>query len=170
MLRFIAFYCYSGCHRSVATALGLHAWLLNTHQNIDVTIHHKEAEQHSLRFCSGACEFCRVWPLRHMSELALVNDVFRRTMMDDLQILLKSNRPRKTKRNPQGPTWTHMCKRTRFTCFMTSDEVPVRYTIFGGIAGRASAKPGNPRFSDARWMLHLKFAMFDRKAGLGQAG
>ena len=53
---------------------------------------------------------------------------------------------------------------------MKSDEVSVRYTIFGGIAGRASAKPGNLRFSDARWMLDLKFAMLDRKAGLGQVG
>ena len=39
-----------------------------------------------------------------------------------------------------------------------------------GIAGRASVKPGNPRLSDVRWMLDLRLAMFDRKAGLGQAG
>ena len=44
---------------------------------------------------------------------------------------------------------------------MKSDEVSVRYTIFGGIAGRASVKPGNPRLSDVRWMLDLRFAMVD---------
>ena len=73
-----AFYCKSGCHRSVATALGLQAWLLNTHQNIDVTIDHREAEQHRLRFCNGECRFCSGWQGRAQWELALIQTVFRR--------------------------------------------------------------------------------------------
>ena len=81
-----------------------------------------------------------------------------------LHRLIRSTLPPKNQRG------IHKAPIISFTCLTKSDEGPVRYTIFGGIAGRASAKPGNPRFSDARWMLDLRFAMFDRKAGLGQAG
>ena len=41
----------------------------------------------------------------------------------------------RTTRRPQGPTWTQICQITSFTC--------------QGIAGRASAKPGNSRLSVA---------------------
>ena len=73
-----AFVDKSGCHRSVATALGLQFWLLNKHPLIDVTIDHKEAEQHRLRFCNGACRFCSDWQGRAQWELALIQKVFRR--------------------------------------------------------------------------------------------
>ena len=53
---------------------------------------------------------------------------------------------------------------------MKTEEVSVLYTIVGGIARPASATPGNPRLSDVRGMLDLRFAIFDRKAGLGEVG
>ena len=45
---------------------------LNTRNNMDVTIDHREAEQHRLRFCNGACRFCSDWQGRAQWELALI--------------------------------------------------------------------------------------------------
>ena len=53
------FYCKSGCHRSVATARGLKAWLVEVKKNPNVKIYHKEEKQHQNRFCHSRCEFCQ---------------------------------------------------------------------------------------------------------------
>ena len=73
-----AFYCKSGCHRSVATALGLKAWIVEEKKNPNVKIYHKEEKQHQNRFCNGRCVLCQDRPDRAEWEKNLVLDALAR--------------------------------------------------------------------------------------------
>ena len=62
------------CHRSVATALGLKAWIVEEKKNPNVKIYHKEEKQHQNRFCNGRCVLCQDRPDRAEWEKNLVLD------------------------------------------------------------------------------------------------
>ena len=97
----------------------------------------------SIRFFQMICPHIQSRPIRAIlhgilaqcpEHCSFSHRLSHRTQVGEHCSFSHSTLPQKTKRNPQVPTRTHMCQRTRFTCLMKSDEVLVRYTIAEGSA------------------------------------
>ena len=68
-----AFYCKSGCHQSVATALGIKAWMKHIHKNVDVNVSYKYGKQHGTRYCNPhRCQWCSSWKGKNNWEFKVV--------------------------------------------------------------------------------------------------